>query len=180
MHRAEHPGFEDGDLRPGRGVSASGWVCSLAYLKAWVKSCDAGPEVGLVLGADTACSLDGALIGTPLTAGEARQMIRAFMGREHGVVTGVALLERRGDRACPRRWLFSDWAKVSMGVLDDRTLEEYLESGAWEGKAGGYNLLDRIDAGWPLTYEGDATTVMGLPMQKLLSRLRLFGRSGGG
>jgi predicted house-cleaning NTP pyrophosphatase (Maf/HAM1 superfamily) len=51
-------------------------------------------------------------------------------------------------------------------------IDEYVSSGAWKGKAGAYNLSERIAAGWPLRCEGDETTVMGLPMLKLLPLLR--------
>jgi septum formation protein len=74
------------------------------------------------------------------------------------------------------RHLFADAARVTMGALSDSDLENYLASGQWHGKAGGYNLLERIDAGWPLTYQGDPTTIMGLPMNRLVDRLNsIFG-----
>jgi predicted house-cleaning NTP pyrophosphatase (Maf/HAM1 superfamily) len=60
-----------------------------------------------------------------------------------------------------------------MGRLDETTLETYLAGAHWQGKAGGYNLLDRMNAGWPLTYEGDPTTIMGLPMNRLIDRLNV-------
>ena len=46
----------------------------------------------------------------------------------------------------------------------------YVAGGEWRGKAGAYNLSERIQAGWPIECKGDPTTVMGLPMRKL-SRL---------
>ena len=58
--------------------------------------------------------------------------------------------------------------------LYDASLERYLDSGQWQGKAGAYNLLDRMNAGWPLTYEGDPTTIMGLPMNQLIDRLNVI------
>ena len=46
-----------------------------------------------------------------------------------------------------------------------------MESGMWQGKAGGYNLSERHSAGWPLTWQGDPTSVMGLPMHRLTVEL---------
>ena len=51
--------------------------------------------------------------------------------------------------------------------LDDAAMQHYLDEGAWRGKAGAYNLQERIDAGWPIRCEGDPSTVMGLPMRRL-------------
>ena len=51
------------------------------------------------------------------------------------------------------------------------TVATYMESGMWQGKAGGYNLSERHSAGWPLTWQGDPTSVMGLPMHRLTVEL---------
>lgn len=166
VHSAEHPGIEDSTLEPG-AVTPEQWVAALAFLKA-----SAGLEdlqrrgertPPLVLGADTACVKDGKLFGTPTTRDEARAMLRSLREGDHEVVTGVALL----DPARRRRTMLVDRAKVRLGALTNDAIDRYVESGAWEGKAGGYNLRERLEAGWPLAYEGDHTTIMGLPMRKL-------------
>jgi septum formation protein len=56
---------------------------------------------------------------------------------------------------------------VTWGDVDDDAIDEYVASGQWRGKAGGYNLEERLEAGWPIECEGDPTTVMGLPMRRL-------------
>ena len=40
------------------------------------------------------------------------------------------------------------------------------------GKAGAYNLRERIEDGWAIRCEGDPTCVMGLPMIRLAPILR--------
>ena len=50
-------------------------------------------------------------------------------------------------------------------------IDEYVATGEWSGKAGAYNLSERMAAGWPIEYDGDPTTIMGLPMRALLARL---------
>lgn len=173
-HDAAHPGFEDGVLRPGAATPEQ-WVASLAYLKAWARSKEAQhADTRFVLGADTACLMDGRLIGTPATPDEAREMIRAFRGREHAVVTGVALIDRRHAT----RHLLVDRATVRMGGLTDHDVDAYVATGAWQGKAGAYNLAERIAAGWPLEFEGDPSTIMGLPMRALLAAFRRLGVRG--
>lgn len=161
-HRAEHPGFDDADLRPGN-VSPPQWVSALAYLKAWAKHEETGKARALIIGADTACVLDGELIGTPASEGEARTMLRRFVGRSHDVVTGVAIIEADNGR----RHLFSDTARVEFGALSPDEIERYAATGLWAGKAGAYNLSERLEAGWPIIYEGDPSTIMGLPMRSL-------------
>lgn len=177
---AEHPGFDDSVLEVG-GVSGcpERWVAALAYLKARAGA-DLSRERGAqwALGADTACVLRTAssvtTIGTPRDADEARAMLRSMLPRPgepdklHEVLTGAALVHA-GDL---RRVVFVDIAHVRMGAVDDATLDAYLASGQWAGKAGAYNLADRQAAGWPLAVEGDPTTVMGLPMRRLVPLFR--------
>ncbi len=170
--RFDHPGVEDSELSPGR-VSPAAWVASLAYLKARAGAARAAVGGGMedvVIGADTACVMDGRLIGTPRDGAEAQAMIRGFEDREHEVVSGIALV-------CPqtgRRRLGAEAAKVWVGRIGEARIAEYVASRAWEGKAGAYNLSERIGAGWPIRYEGDASTIMGLPMTLLGSMLREF------
>lgn len=180
-HDAEHPGLEDSELTPGE-VTPREWVASLAYLKA-----AAGAEIARdataaerlwVLGADTACIADGTLIGTPSDAAEARRMLQSFRDGEHEVVTGVALIELDldvdDDFVPRRRALFATSARVKWGSVSDQQIEDYLASGGWAGKAGGYNLRERVAAGWAITCEGDPTCVMGLPMEALLRKLAIL------
>ncbi|MFW5653377.1 MAG: Maf family protein [Planctomycetota bacterium] len=63
-----------------------------------------------------------------------------------------------------RRLLFVDTADVEVGNVRSADIKSYLDTGDWRGKAGAYNLSERLTAGWPITYEGDPTTIMGLPM----------------
>jgi septum formation protein len=169
-HEAVHPGIDDGALEPG-AVSPREWVAASAYLKARAGAeLLEGEEPRTVLGADTVCVQDGAVIGQPRDEADARRMLGVFENREHEVITGVALLDwRRGER---RRHLLVDRARVRVGAIGRDRTEVYLASGEWRGKAGAYNLSERLEAGWPITFEGDPGTIMGLPMSALEPVLR--------
>lgn len=173
-HLAEDPGVDDGTLQPGMGATPSSWVTALAFLKAAAGLSRHAEPAGVVLGSDTVCVLDGRILGQPRDRDEAAAMLRAFENRPHEVVTGVALIwmPLGGPR---RRHLFADSAVVRVGPLGERQIGEYLETGRWRGKAGGYNLEERIEAGWPIEFEGDPTTVVGLPMRRLVPCLHKLG-----
>ena len=159
--------IDDGDLTPGC-VSPENWVASLAYLKARAVSELLDDGVGsVVLGADTVCVQDGEIIGQPADRAAAERTIRLFAETEHDVLTGVAMVDDR--RAIVD--LFVDRARVRVGEIGDEAIESYLDSGKWRGKAGAYNLFERIDAGWPIEFTGDGTTIVGLPMEALGRRL---------
>lgn len=116
-----------------------------------------------LVAADTVC-LDGErVLGKPVTLSAARAMIESLAGRSHRVVTGLCVVDL-GNGA---RTIFSDEAVVTVGALDPSALAEHLRDDRWRGRAGGYNLSEVIARGWPVSCEGDPTTVMGLPMRRL-------------
>jgi septum formation protein len=122
----------------------------------------------VILGADTACvGADGTLYGQPHDRADAARMLREFIARPHRVVTGVALAYANDARD----QTFADATEVHFGAINDHQLERYLASGDWRGKAGGYNLGERLTEGWLIEVAGDPGTVMGLPIRKLLPRL---------
>ena len=161
-------GFDDGDLHRGR-VSEAQWVMALAYSKTrWVHEAlvNEGVSTGTVLGADTVCVNDGEIFGQPTDEADARRMILAMRDNAHVTMTGVCGIPLTGG--CDARWMFVDRSIVVYGHVADAEVDAYVASGAWRGKAGAYNLSERIEAGWPITCEGDPTTVMGLPMRRLI------------
>lgn len=177
-HELLEPGIDDSELEPG-GVDAASWVASLAYMKATaaarnIDRADLAKHAGrsvLVLGADTVvCKRDGSgpgtILGQPADAHDAERFIKLLENGEHEVLTGVALVEPNHAPGL-RRCIFVDSATVRVGTIGDDRIRDYLDSGDWQGKAGAYNLMERINDGWPITYVGDPTTVMGLPMQRL-------------
>ena len=80
-----------------------------------------------------------------------------------GIVIGRVLVLGEAEQHVPHR------------TLDDGEIERYVSAGGWRGKAGGYNLAERLAAGWPIRCEGDPTSVMGLPMARVAPLLRELG-----
>lgn len=171
---ALHPGVDDAQLHPGP-VDAAWWAMALAHLKA--AAARRSPEIGrhrpceaVIVAADTVVVKDGDFIGQPRDAADAAAIIRRLQNGEHRVVTGVCLL----DPATGQRELFADEAAVRVGDIGEDRIAAYVASGGWRGKAGAYNLSERLADGWPIEYDGDPTTIMGLPMSMLPRRIEWF------
>jgi septum formation protein len=144
-------------------MPAKEWVTTLAILKAQ-SVCDSNELTrGTVLSADTVCVVDGKILGQPEDEKMAREMVLSMLNRSHAVYTGWTLRTLDGGRCANG----CETTTVKLGVVDSGELENYITSGLWQGKAGGYNLSERLTAGWPLAWSGDPTTVMGLPMDRL-------------
>lgn len=162
------PPFADPDQPPGSlcGHEAEDYAVALSRQKAksMVGEID-GPA--LILSADTICVDDrGALVGKPRDHSHARKMVRSFIETEHRVITGLAMIRIWTDASIITS--FADVATVRFGLVGDDQLDAYIATEDWQGKAGGYNLFDRQAAGWPIEVAGDPTTVVGLPMRRLI------------
>ena len=122
----------------------------------------------VILTADTVVVCPrGRLLGQPIDRDDAKRMIHSMVDRSHRVVTGVALTYASGTPVVR----FADTATVRIGKVTTREIDAYVDSGAWRGKAGGYNLFE-VQGDWPITVDGDPTTVVGLPMTLLQGHLR--------
>ena len=121
-------------------------------------------EDAYVLGADTIVAAGEAVLGKPADAEDARAMLSSLSGTRHTVITGVALLGPGG-----RRRIASAMTVVVMRTLTPAEVAEYVASGEWEGKAGGYAIQETADR-FVARVEGSFSNIVGLPME-LVRRL---------
>jgi len=174
------PGVDDSQLSLSEHDPAE-LAMALAYFKAAAGAQCADGAGRVIVGADTFVMKDGVMLGKPADDADAARMLETLTGCDHEVITGVAILDARALAPAPnRRLMFTDRARVSVGSISQSQRRDYLQSGLWRGKAGAYNLVERLDAGWPIHYEGDPATIMGLPMRRLtpiLYRLEQSDRS---
>ncbi len=92
-------------------------------------------------------------------------MLEFLSGREHRVYSGLCLLDAASGAAHTR----VARTTLRMDQLDEAQIAEYVASGQWQGKAGGFGLQDRI--GWLHIVEGSESNVVGLPLELLAQML---------
>lgn len=110
-----------------------------------------------VLAADTEVILDGVIFGKPVDADDAARMLRQLSGREHEVLTGVALADASGTQTVLNRTL------VRFAGLNEATIADYIGTGEPFGKAGAYAIQGHALA-FIAHVAGSHTGVMGLPL----------------
>lgn len=120
----------------------------------------------LVLAADTVVGLGRRILGKPTDRAEAKRFIEALSGRRHRVMTGVCL--RRPDGRRTERLVTTI---LAFQRLTPGQIEAHLDSGEWQGVAGGYQIQKRAEA-WVRFLSGSHSNVVGLPLFETAQLLR--------
>lgn len=142
-------------------------ACELARLQAKEKALDVAGKLemhSVVIGADTIVVLDDRVFGKPENEKCAYQMLRSLSGREHEVITGVAVVYQNN------LWVEHVVTKVYIKMLTDEEIYRYIATGEPMDKAGAYGIQGR-GALLVEKIAGCYTNVVGLPLQCLSQML---------
>lgn len=149
------------------GESAQDYVCRIACSKARVVAAqlEETQKSVPVLAADTTIELDGDIIGKPQDNEDCRCILRQLSGREHQVLSAVALLhgERLDYRLSRNRVRFKSLSKAE--------IDAYCASPEPMDKAGAYAIQGRA-AVFVEHLQGSYSAVMGLPLFETAQLLR--------
>jgi septum formation protein len=154
----------DVDETPLRDELPRGCALRLAQAKAAAVAALPQAEGALVLAADTVVGVGRRILGKPVDEAEAARFLALLSGRRHRVVTGVAL------RAGAREWTRRVETVVKVKRLSHAETADYLASGEWRGKAGGYAIQGLAAALIP-EINGSYTNVVGLPLTETANLL---------
>jgi septum formation protein len=150
------------------GADAEAQAIALAERKA--QAVAGGLASGLVLGADTIVALDAELLGKPADEAEAARMLRRLSGREHSVVTGVALVDAETG-ACQTGAATSH---VRFRPLTEEEIAAYVATGEPRDKAGAY-AIQGLGANLVAGLSGCYANVVGLPLCEVARLLTASG-----
>ncbi len=139
----------------------------LARTKAQVVS---GREAGaVVIGSDQLVAFEGRVLGKPGTSDRAIEQLLAMAGREHSLVTAVAVADGDGVE------IATDIARLWLRPLDVHEAARYVAvdqpldcAGSYKIESLGISLFDRIEA-------SDQTAIVGLPLLTVCRMLRARG-----
>lgn len=124
----------------------------------------------LIITADTIVYLEGKVLGKPKDEAEAHEMLRSLSGKTHEVITGVTLLTKADIHT------FSSVSKVTFAGLSDDEIDYYITHYHPTDKAGAYGIQEWIGFVGVERIEGSYFNVMGLPVQRLYTELKQFGK----
>jgi len=143
----------DADETPLPGETAAHMVDRLARVKAQAASAPGS----VVVGADTAVVLDGEMFAKPADRDDAVRMLLRLSGREHEVLTGVAVAAGGSVDAVVSR------TRVRFRDIRRDEALDYWQSGEPQDKAGGYGIQG-LGGVFVSNIEGSYSGVVGLPV----------------
>lgn len=136
-----------------------------AYLKAKaVYDSLENKENIIVIGADTVVALDNVIYGKPKDKADAINMLKTLSGREHSVITGVAIIKNEAGVCSLLKP--SEETLVKFKSLTDVEIEEYVSTEEPYDKAGSYALQGEAKK-FVEYVKGDSENVIGLPAGKI-------------
>ena len=122
----------------------------------------------LLITADTVVVVGDEVLGKPCDEADAHRMLRAISGRTHQVVTGVCL------KTATRQELFSVSTDVTFKPLSQEEISYYVSAYKPFDKAGAYGIQEWIGYIGVTGLRGSYFNVMGLPVQKIYTKLQGF------
>ncbi|WP_427450604.1 Maf family protein [Litorimonas sp. WD9-15] len=141
---------------PIEGELPRGHALRLACEKAQKVASDHAGQV--VLASDTVVGVGRRILPKSEDRQTAEECLKLLSGRSHRVFTGVAVIDSEG---CLRSRVSE--TRLKMKRLSESEMTEYLDSGEWDGKAGGYGIQGLAGA-YIINLSGSFTGVVGLPV----------------
>lgn len=158
----------DVDETPAPDEDPTDYVLRLALAKARAGRALAGHRNGRpTVAADTAVLQDRRILGKPADLAEARAMLSALAGREHRVLTAVAVIGRREQTALSE-------SRVRFRPIAAAEIDAYWATGEPHDKAGGY-AIQGLGALFVEHLAGSYSGVMGLPLYETAALLAAEG-----
>ena len=153
------------------GESPSAYVQRVTALKldaAVARHARRGLPPAPILCADTTVALGERIYGKPADARDAARMLAELSGREHQVLSAVAL------QAGARRLAALSVSRVRFAAMTGAQIAAYVASGEPMGKAGAYGIQGPV-VQYVENLNGSYTGIMGLPLFETARLLRAAG-----
>ena len=124
-----------------------------------------------VIGADSIVVVNNKILGKPKTNEKAKEMLKLISGTKHQVLTGVCV-KYTFDNEFVSEISFVCSSTVYFKKLDEKEIEDYVNTKEPLDKAGAYGIQDGFDL--VKKFEGSFNNVVGLPIEKFEELLRSF------
>jgi septum formation protein len=163
----------DFEILPARDHVENGAACDDPFERAEVRARLKAEDVAgrrpraTVIGADTIVVIDREVLEKPVDDDEAFRFLKKLSGREHVVVTGVAIRRKTDGLDLSAR----EATRVLFRELSENEIRRYVASGEGRDKAGSY-AVQGLGAGLVRSIDGCFYNVVGFPVSLFFDMLR--------
>ncbi len=119
-----------------------------------------------ILAADTVVACGRRILPKAENEQQARECLNLLSGRRHHVYGGICIITDQGkeiSRLCD--------TAVKFKALSNNEIETYIQSGEWDGKAGGY-AIQGMAASFIPSIQGSYSNVVGLSLYDIMQILK--------
>ncbi len=164
----EHPDFNEATLQ-GELPRAYAQRMAREKTRSIAARHDGDLQQKLVLGADTVVACGRRILPKAIIEDDARRCLDMLSGRAHQVFTAIAVA---AEKELIQERLVK--TRVKFKRLSDQEKNQYLASGEWQGKAGGY-AAQGAAAAFIMALNGSYSNVVGLPLYETAQLLSGMG-----
>ena len=125
-----------------------------------------------IIAADTLIFSQGQPMGKPADIESARRMLQSYSNTSHTVITAICCYDEKSQHISTR----ISSSQVFFKALSQAETAWYLNTGEWQGAAGGYRIQG-IASCFITKIEGSYSGIMGLPIYELYDILSEHGYS---
>lgn len=122
----------------------------------------------LLIAADTVVAIGDEIFGKPVDEQDAKRMLQHLSGKNHEVITGVALLFKG------KIYSFFEKTTVYFKELSEMEIDYYIQHYRPYDKAGSYGIQEWIGLIGVYKIEGSYNNVVGLPTSRLYHEIGSF------
>lgn len=126
----------------------------------------------LIIAADQTMALGEDIFDKAQSRAEARQRLERLQGKTHHLYSAMVLAFNQADHQGILT-THTDTSRLVMKSLDARTIEDYLDTGEWQGSVGCLRIEGR-GRDFMTAIHGDMDTIQGLNMKRLLQMLQAW------
>ncbi|MFW6001081.1 MAG: Maf family protein [Halanaerobium sp.] len=126
-------------------------------------------EDALIIAADTVVICEDQILGKPEDSQEAKEQLKLLRGKEHQVMTAVAVLSSDTGEVQVK----NNITIVKMSNISDETIDKYINTGEPLDKAGSYGIQG-LGGLFVEGIKGSYYSVVGLPIHQLAEILDKF------
>jgi len=126
----------------------------------------------ILITSDTVVCINDMILGKPSLENDSFRMLEILSGKEHSVITGIAVLFNNGNQI--NRIYDSEKTSVFFKKLDENTIYSYLKLVDCSDKAGSYAVQEHGDL-IIQSVNGSLTNVIGFPLRLFFRMMNKLG-----